>query len=51
MALEMLLAVALMKRRGFKESDFASFHPGGSLGKKLFVKISDIAKFDNFTRL
>ncbi len=41
------LAVALMKRRGFKESDFASFHPGGSLGKKLFVKISDIAKFDN----
>ena len=38
------LAVALMKHRGFKEQDFASFHPGGSLGKKLFVKIKDLMK-------
>jgi len=38
------LAVSLMKHRGFKEQDFASFHPGGSLGKKLFVKIKDLMK-------
>lgn len=38
------LAVALMKHRGFKEQDFASFHPGGSLGKKLFVKIKDLMR-------
>lgn len=29
------LAVSLMKARGFNESDFAAFHPGGSLGRKL----------------
>jgi arabinose-5-phosphate isomerase len=44
MALGDSLAVALMKKRGFKEQDFASFHPGGSLGKKLFVKIKDLMK-------
>ena len=44
MALGDALAVALMKHRGFKEHDFASFHPGGSLGKKLFVKIKDLMK-------
>jgi len=36
------LAIALMKHRGFKEEDFASFHPGGTLGKKLFIKIEDL---------
>jgi len=40
------LAVALMEQRGFKEQDFASFHPGGSLGKKLFVKIKDLMRTD-----
>ena len=35
MALGDALAVALMKARGFKEEDFAQFHPGGSLGRKL----------------
>jgi arabinose-5-phosphate isomerase len=44
MALGDALAVALMKHRGFKEHDFASFHPGGSLGKKLFVKIKDLMR-------
>lgn len=38
------LAVSLMEHRGFKEQDFASFHPGGSLGKKLFVKIKDLMR-------
>jgi len=41
------LAVALMEHRGFKEDDFASFHPGGSLGKKLFVKIKDLMRTDS----
>ena len=41
------LAVCLMKKREFKKEDFASFHPGGSLGKKLFVKISDLMRRDN----
>ena len=44
MALGDALAVALMEQRGFKEEDFASFHPGGSLGKKLFVRIKDLMR-------
>ncbi|MDA8170145.1 MAG: KpsF/GutQ family sugar-phosphate isomerase [Nitrospiraceae bacterium] len=36
------LAVALIKKRGFKEEDFAFFHPGGSLGKKLLIKVADL---------
>jgi len=38
------LAVALMSKKGFKKEDFASFHPGGSLGKKLFIRIKDIMR-------
>jgi len=44
MALGDALAVALMHRRGFKQEDFASFHPGGSLGRRLFVKVKDIMR-------
>ncbi|MCO4844830.1 MAG: KpsF/GutQ family sugar-phosphate isomerase [Sulfurovum sp.] len=44
MALGDALAVALMEQRGFKQEDFASFHPGGSLGKKLFVRIKDLMR-------
>ncbi len=44
MALGDALAVVLMEHRGFKEQDFASFHPGGSLGKKLFIKIKDLMR-------
>jgi arabinose-5-phosphate isomerase len=36
------LAVALLLKRGFKEEDFAFFHPRGSLGKKLFIKVKDL---------
>ncbi len=46
MALGDALAVALMKKRGFQKEDFASFHPGGSLGKKLFIKIKDLMRTD-----
>ena len=36
------LAVALLEKRGFKEEDFAMFHPNGSLGKRLLVKVEDL---------
>jgi len=36
------LAVALLEKRGFKEQDFAQFHPGGSLGRRLLVKVRDL---------
>ncbi|WHF52318.1 KpsF/GutQ family sugar-phosphate isomerase [Chryseobacterium gotjawalense] len=39
MALGDALAVCLMELNGFKESDFAKFHPGGSLGKNLTAKV------------
>lgn len=38
------LAVCLMKARNFQKEDFASFHPGGALGKRLFVKVSDLMR-------
>lgn len=36
------LAVSLLEMRGFTRQDFARFHPGGSLGKKLYLKVADI---------
>lgn len=36
------LAVALLIRRGFKEEDFALFHPGGALGRKLLLKVEEL---------
>ncbi|MBC8236756.1 MAG: KpsF/GutQ family sugar-phosphate isomerase [Helicobacteraceae bacterium] len=42
LALGDALAVCLMKARDFKKSDFASFHPGGALGKQLYVKVSNL---------
>lgn len=36
------LAVALLEKRGFRKEDFASFHPGGSLGRNLLLKVEDI---------
>ncbi|QEZ90140.1 KpsF/GutQ family sugar-phosphate isomerase [Aliarcobacter cibarius] len=47
MAMGDALAVCLMKKRNFKKEDFASFHPGGSLGKKLFIKVQDLLRKDN----
>lgn len=47
MAMGDALAVCLMKKRNFKKEDFASFHPGGSLGKKLFIKVDDLLRKDN----
>jgi len=47
LALGDALAVCLMKARNFKKSDFASFHPGGALGKQLFVKVSNLMQSKN----
>lgn len=44
LALGDALAVCLMKAKNFQKSDFASFHPGGALGKKLFVKVKDLMR-------
>ncbi len=37
------LAVCLMELRGFQAGDFARFHPGGVLGKKLYLRVSDLS--------
>lgn len=36
------IAVCLMELRGFSSADFAKFHPGGTLGKKLYLRVSDL---------
>ncbi len=41
------LACALIEARNFKKSDFAHFHPGGSLGKQLLTKAKDVMQKDN----
>ena len=41
------LAVALMKLRDFKDVNFARFHPGGSLGKRLLQNVSNVMKKDS----
>ncbi|OCX43352.1 arabinose-5-phosphate isomerase [Campylobacter ornithocola] len=41
------IAVALMKARKFKPDDFALFHPGGSLGKKLLTRVGDLMVSSN----
>ncbi|MBU0709937.1 MAG: KpsF/GutQ family sugar-phosphate isomerase [Candidatus Omnitrophica bacterium] len=38
------LAVCLLEEKGFKEKDFAFFHPGGSLGRRLFLKVEDLMR-------
>lgn len=42
MAMGDALAVALLESRGFTEEDFALSHPGGSLGKRLLLRVGDI---------
>ena len=37
------IAVCLMHAKGFSVDEFAKFHPGGTLGKKLYLKVSDLA--------
>ncbi len=42
MALGDVLAIALIKARDFRAEDFARYHPGGSLGRKLLYKVKDV---------
>lgn len=42
LALGDALAICLLEARGFTSSDFARFHPGGSLGKQLYLKVGDL---------
>src|SRR6187431_1752248 len=36
------LAICLMEMKGFGSDDFAKFHPGGTLGKKLYLRVADL---------
>lgn len=38
------LAIALLDKRGFREEDFAFFHPGGAIGKRLLLRVGDIMR-------
>ena len=40
------IAATLVKIKGFTSNDFAKFHPGGSLGKKLYLKVNDLIDSD-----
>lgn len=42
LALGDALAMTLVKRRGFREEDFAEYHPGGSLGRRLLTHVADV---------
>jgi arabinose-5-phosphate isomerase len=44
MAMGDALAVCLMEAKGFTSDDFAKFHPGGALGKKLYLRVNDLSK-------
>ena len=39
------IAVTLVKIKGFTKNDFAKFHPGGNLGKKLLLKVKDLVEY------
>lgn len=45
------LAVALLLQRGFTPQDFARFHPGGSLGRRLTLRVRDVMVADDYPRL
>jgi arabinose-5-phosphate isomerase len=46
LALGDALAVAVLERKGFRREDFARFHPGGALGRKLMTRVRDIMERD-----
>ncbi|WP_290701911.1 KpsF/GutQ family sugar-phosphate isomerase [Lacinutrix sp.] len=41
------LAVCLLEIRGFSSKDFAKYHPGGALGKKLYLRVQDLSSVNN----
>jgi len=46
LALGDALAVAVLERKGFRREDFARFHPGGALGRKLMTRVRDVMEQD-----
>lgn len=38
------LAIVLLELRGFSSADFAKYHPGGALGKRMYLRVADIAR-------
>ncbi len=48
MAMGDALAICLLEKRGFTSADFGKYHPGGALGKKLYLKVSDIFPNNSF---
>ena len=46
MAMGDAMAVSLMELKGFTADDFAKFHPGGTLGKKLYLRVHDLSKLN-----
>ena len=44
---DIVLAIALINERHFKAEDYAVFHPGGSLGRRLLTKVQDVMRKDN----
>ena len=51
LALGDALAVALLEEKGFRREDFAKFHPGGSLGRKLLLRVRDVMVADELPLL
>lgn len=47
LALGDAMAIALMKMRNFDEERFAEYHPGGSLGRRLLIKATDVMRKEN----
>lgn len=47
LALSDALAVATMERRGFTSADFAKFHPSGTLGRRLLLRVADVMRAGN----
>lgn len=41
------LAIALINERGFRKEDFARFHPGGTIGRRLVTRVGDVMRSDN----
>ena len=51
LALGDALAICLLEQRGFTSGDFAKYHPGGALGKKLYLKVNDIFPNNPFPKV
>ena len=45
------LAICLLELKGFSSKDFAKYHPGGSLGKKLYLRVGDIANYNEIPQV